>query len=397
VDLSEAIRAAPPPVAALGRAQDQRVDSEVGRLRSVLLHRPGSELSVIDEANAARMLFAEPVEVAQAQAQHDAFAATLRAQGAEIVYVEELLTELAADEHRRDRLLSMAMGGVSQAVRRQVAMLAPRRIARALIGGLRSSELAVADADRGDTWLLPPVPNLLFTRDPSTWIGATAMVGRMAANVRRGESTLVQALYELHPRFAHLKPAPPAAEGGDLLVAAPERLVVGISPRTSASRAHRLASTLVGRTAVTEVLTVQMPSGSGFHLDLVLGMVDRETFTVWAPARRTLRAHRWRATASGVSVCAVADPFSWLSGSGRVIEVGSPATERHGRAWDHGVNVLAVAPGVVVAYGDNDRANRQLAAAGIEVIAISGSALASGRGGPRCLSCPLSRDPIDGK
>lgn len=395
--LSEAIRAAPPAVAARGRAQGLRVDSEVGRLRSVLLHRPGSELSVIDQANAARMLFAGPVEVTQAQAQHDAFAATLRAHGAEIVYVEELLTELAADAHRRDRLLSMTMGGLSQSVRRQVALLAPHRIARALIGGLRTSELAVADVDRGDTWLLAPVPNLLFTRDPSTWIGGTAMVGRMATNVRRGESTLMHALYELHPRFAHLRPAPPVVEGGDLLVPGWERLVVGISPRTSASRAHRLASTLLGRAAVTEVLTIQMPRGAGFHLDLVLGMVDRETFTVWAPARRTLRAHRWRATTSGVAVCAVADPFSWLSSSARVIEVGSPATEQHGRAWDHGVNVLAVAPGVVVAYGDNDRANGQLAAAGIEVIALSGSALASGRGGPRCLSCPLGRDPLDGE
>jgi arginine deiminase len=396
VHFSEAIRAGAPTVAARGRVDYPRVDSEVGRLRTVLLHRPGSELSAIHRANAARMLFAEPVEVTQAQAQHDAFAATLRTHGAEIVYVEELLAELAADEHRRDRLLSMAMEGLGQSVRRRVALLAPRQIARALIGGLRRSDLALSGADGADPWLVQPLPNLLFTRDPSTWMGRAAMVGRMATGVRRGESTLMQALYGLHPRFGHLRPAPTVVEGGDLLVAAPGRLVVGISPRTSASRAHRLASTLLGRAAVTEVLTMQMPRGAAFHLDLVLGMVDRETYTVWAPARRALRAHRWRATTSGVSVCAVTDPFSWLSTSGRVIEVGSLATEPHGRAWDHGINVLSVAPGVVIAYGDNDRANSQLAAAGIEVIAISGSALASGRGGPRCLTCPLDREPLGG-
>jgi arginine deiminase len=171
--------------------------------------------------------------------------------------------------------------------------------------------------------------------------------------------------------------------------------MVGISPRTPASGCHRLATALLTAGAATEVLTVTLPRGAGFHLDLVVAMVDRQTFAVWAPIRRALRAHRWRATSVGVEVCAVSDPFSSLSASNRVIEIGSRDDERHGRGWDHGVNVLALEPGVVIAYADNHRANAQLAAAGVEVLPISGAELARGRGGPRCLSCPLLRDPID--
>jgi arginine deiminase len=392
VPLRDAIAAAEPTGAPRSGALDARVDSEVGRLRSVLVHRPGDELQAVNRANAERMLFTEPVDIEQARAQHDAFVATLRAHRVEVVYLEQLLAELAADQRRRDALLDAVLPDAPASVRHRLALLEASRIARALVAGMRERELPLSGT--GGAWLLQPLPNLLFTRDPSAWIGRGAIIGAMATSVRRRESTLLDALYRLHPRFAGAS-ASPGVEGGDVLVAGQGRIVLGISPRTTARGAHRLASALLLRRVATEVLTIEVPRGAGFHLDLVLGMVDRDTFAVWAPVRRALRAHRWQPTTSGVSVCAVADPFSWLSRSSRVIDIGSVKAEAHGRAWDHGINLLALAPGVVIAYADNDRANAQLAAAGVEVIALPGAALASGRGGPRCLSCPLNRDADD--
>jgi arginine deiminase len=383
VEAFDPARAAPPIAVTGAGASAPMVGSEVGRLRSVLLHRPGDELRAVEPANASRMLFAGPMDVEAARAEHDAFASTLRARGAEVLYVEDLLAEIAVDQPGRRALARLALPRAPASLHRRLELLAPHHVARALIAGL--------DAD--------PLPNLLFIRDPSAWVGPGVVVGTMATAVRAREASLIDALYRLHPRFAAAPawtdtlPVPTRVEGGDVLVTGEDRVVVGISPRTPASGCHRLATALLTAGAATEVLTVMLPPGAGFHLDLVVAMVDRHTFAVWAPIRRALRAHRWRATSAGVEVRAVPDPFSSLSH--RVIEIGSRDDERHGPGWDHGVNVLALEPGVVLAYAENHRANAQLVAAGVDVLPISGSELARGRGGPRCLSCPLLRDPDD--
>jgi arginine deiminase len=362
-----------------------RVHSEVGRLRSVLLHRPGAELRAIDAADAGKTLFSDPVDVEQAQAEHDAFAATLRERGVEVLYLEELLASVADDPRTGKRLLELALPRLPETEHRRLAGLDPRRLARALIEG----------SGRAD--VLGPLPNLLFVRDPSAWIGTGVAIGAMATMVRRREAWLMAALYALHPRFASSPvwtdgAAAPRFEGGDVLVAGDGRVVVGISPRTTARGAHRLAAALLRRRAAREVLTVTLPRGSGLHLDLVIAMIDHGTIAAWAPARHLLRSHRWRATSCGVAVCAVEDTFAWLSECSRIVEIDADEREHHGRRWDHGVNVLAVAPGVVVAFDDNARANERLASAGIEVQALEASALARGRGGPRGLSCPVARD-----
>jgi arginine deiminase len=376
------------------------VESETGRLHSVLVHRPGAELLAVDAANAGRMLFAGPVDLGRAQEQHDALVETLSAMGVEVLYVEELLTQALDDAERRRTLLDAVIGGARASLRRRLEGRAPRSIARALVGGLRESDLPLSPAGEGQTQILRPLPNLMFTRDPSVWLGPGVVVGEMATQARRREPRLFQALYRAHPRFAGAptwtsRPAwATPVEGGDVLVVGRGRVAVGISSRTSTSGAARLAATLLARGVAREVLSIRVPRGAGFHLDLVLSMVDRESFAVWAPARHALRAHRWQATSTGIAVAAVPDPFRWLARSGRIIEIGGGSPERHGRSWDRGINVLAVAPGVVVAYADNREANARLRAAGIEVIPVSGSALARGCGGPRCLTCPLSRAPL---
>jgi arginine deiminase len=370
----------------------------VGRLRSVLVHRPGDELREIDLVNARRMLFAGPVDLGEAQHEHDALASTLRGIGIEVLYLEEMLTEVLGDARRRERVLAAVLGSPRASVRSRLRGLPARKVARALIGGLRESDLPLAAAKHRRMRIVRPLPNLVFTRDPSVWIGPGVIVGEMATRARRPEPRLLEALYLLHPRFAglpswtHSPPSQSPVEGGDVLVAGRGRVMVGISSRTTMSGAARLATALLARGVAREVLSIQVPRAAGFHLDLALSMVDRETFAVWAPVRHALRAHRWQATSAGIAVAAVSDPFRWVSRSSRVIEIAGGSPERHGRRWDRGINVLAVAPGVVVAYADNREANARLRAAGIDVIPVSGTALGRGCGGPRCLTCPVWRD-----
>jgi arginine deiminase len=397
-DVSLAARLPPPgePTASTRPALPARVDSEIGRLRTVLVHRPGDELLAVRTANAARMLYIGPVEVRRAQAEHTALTDVLRGHGVEVLYVEQLLAEVIDDDRLgRHRALELLLGPAAAGLQLRLAGLPATGVARALIGGL------AIDARTPRARQPAPVPNLMFTRDTSLRIGRTVMVGAMRAAVRRREARLLDAVYRLHPRFAsgRLRTEAPSpnltVEGGDVLVAGRGRVVVGISPRTTASAAHRFATALLRNGIAGEVLTVQLPRRAGVHLDLAVTIVDRDTFAVWAPARRALRAHAWRATSSGVEVHAVADPFAWMSPSHRLIEIDGDARCGNGRAWDHGVNVLALSPGVVVAYADNVAANARLRAAGIEVLEVPGHALGRGCGGPRCLSCPIARDPID--
>jgi arginine deiminase len=341
------------------------VGSDVDRLRTVVVHRPGDELLAVPPGDPGAALFAAPMDIASAQAEHDRFAAVLRAHDVEVLYVEELLAEALAA--------------------RAIRSLRPERAAQALITGVAGAR---------------PLPNLLYTRDHAAWIGRGVVTGAMRQPARRREGELLAALYRTHPRFAG---APrwidrlaggACIEGGDVLLLGGGRLVVGVSERTTLVGAQRLAGAVLRAGVATEVLLLEVPPAAGFHLDLVLTMVDHGTLAFWGPARAGLRGRLCRMTPRGPLGSKLDDPVAWLAREARVVDVGDddvPATPA--RAWDHGTNVLAIAPGVVVAYAENTEANRRLRAAGIEVIAIAGAALAAGRGGPHCLSCPVRRDP----
>jgi arginine deiminase len=358
------------------------IRSDVDPLVTVLLHRPGAELRAVDPARPGAALFDGPADLLGTRREHDALTAALRERGVTVLHLERLLADVLAEPARRRELVERALPGHGADVRAAVVALPPARGARALIGGL----------DLDGRALLEPLPNLLYTRDCSAWVGGGALVGSMAAPVRRREGPLLEALYRTHPVFAGaaVHPGPVAPfEGGDVLVAGSGRVLLGLSERTSADGARAVAGTLLAAGEVEEVVTVGVPEGAGFHLDLVLTLVDHDTFAVWKPVRAALRGHRWRRSGATVTATPVDDP---LAGA-RVIAVDGDDAEAHGRPWDHGTNLLAIAPGVVVAYADNVRARERLEAAGITVVPVPGAALGAGRGGPRCLSCPVRRDP----
>jgi arginine deiminase len=347
------------------------VGSEVGRLRSVLVHRPGDELlAVARDPRAA--LFDEAVDPEAAAAEHDVFTAILRAHGAEVLLVEDLLAEALADPSG-----APAAVGAPALVDRS-----PRAAARALIAG---------DAELG----LQPLPNLMYMRDQSVWLDRGVAVGRMATPARARESRLLRALYGADPMFAT---APrwsdasgrPALEGGDVLALGSGRVVLAVTERTTRTGAERLVRALLAGEAADEVLVLRLPPVAGFHLDLAMTLVDTATLAIWAPLRRVLRGVVHRRSSTGIATRVVDDVLRWACDA--VIEIGDRDAPAHGRSWDRGVNVLALAPGLVVAYDDNERANDRLEQAGITVVPVPGRALAAGRGGPHCLACALVRE-----
>jgi arginine deiminase len=356
------------------------IRSDVDPLAAVLLHRPGAELQAVDPARPGAALFDGPADLFGTRREHDALTAALRKRGVTVLHLEQLLTDVLTDPARRGALVEGALPGHADDVRATVAALPPARGARALIGGLAIDGRA----------LLEPLPNLLYTRDCSAWVGGRALVGTMAEAVRRREGPLLEALYRTHRAFegAPVHPGPTTPfEGGDVLVAGCGRVLLGVSERTSEDGARAVVGTLLAAGEVEEVVTVVVPEGAGFHLDLVLTLVDHDTFAVWAPVRAALSGHRWRRRGAIVTATPVDDP---LAGA-RVIALDGADAEAHGRPWDHGTNLLAIAPGVVIAYADNIRAREQLEAAGITTVSVPGTGLGAGRGGPRCLSCPVRR------
>jgi arginine deiminase len=390
------------------------VDSEVGRLGTVLLHRPGPELARLTPRNNDSLLFDGIPWVGRAQEEHDGFAAALRDHGVEVLYLADLVTETLAVPAAREDLTEAVLSDVRlgdtlrAAVADHLADLDPAGLATVLMAGLAHEELRTGSGivyslmDRVD-FVIDPLPNLLFTRDSSVWVGPEAAVTSLAMPARRRETTLTHAIYRYHPRFADTplvySPDLEHLEGGDVLLLGPGVIAVGVGERTRPAGAERLARRCFARGLAHTVLIVPIAQERAtMHLDTVCTMVDVDAVVMYPNVADTLAA--WTVTAGDGGEPKISPPEPFLTAAAkalgmdtlRIIDTGLDPVTAEREQWDDGNNTLAIAPRLCVAYERNVETNAQLERHGIEVIRISGSELGSGRGGPRCMSCPISRD-----
>lgn len=417
------------------------VHSEVGRLRSVLVHRPDRALERMTPHNREAFLFDELVWVERAQQEHDDFVSAMRDRGVEVVYLRQMLIEAVEASHEaRDDLVARAVSAYTvgpslvQDLRAYLFGLPAERLADAVIGGLLISEVDGLDpaelaryslgavlAD-DDGFVLPPLPNSMFTRDSSAWLYDGVLLPPLFWHARRLEVVNTSTVYRYHPRFANADFRfwyPPdgdaerfavedlgqgiSLEGGDIMPIGNGCVLVGIGERSTVRMVEHIAHSLFAAGSANRVIACQLPQYRGYmHLDTVMTFVDRDAVTVYSPVIDQMKVYSVRPGARD-------DAFEITEESGfleavadaldvpqiRAIPTGGDSFQAAREQWDDANNLVAIEPGVVVGYSKNTHTNAALRAAGIEVIEIEGSELGKGRGGCHCMTCPISRDALD--
>ncbi len=393
--------------------QANGADSEVGQLRTVLVHRPGPELQRLTPRHRERVLLRALPWLSRARQEHDVLSQLLRDEGVEVLYLTELLQDSLEYQSARHEAIRLAVGdaGLGDELRDQLRShledLEPEVLAQVLVAGVSPQELKVGHGvvfellDRHD-FVLDPLPNLVFTRDSSLWIGDQIAVASLASERRRRESGLAALVYQHHPRFTGTKwlyrHDLEHLDGGDVLLLSPGVIAMGVGERTTAAGAERLARNVFDAGLAHTMLAVPMNQrGGNGHLDTVCTIIDVDSVIMHPAVAYSLTAHVITARGDGLRI---SRPQPFLEAAARamgierlrVIDTGTDAADP-GDQWDDGGNVLAIGRRVVVSHERNSTTNARLQDAGVRVIQVPGSELGSMRGGPRCMACPVSREP----
>ena len=416
------------------------VHSEVGKLRQVIVHRPELSLKRLTPDNHDELLFDDVLWVERAQWEHDQFVARMRERDVEVFYVQDLLGEAlaagSADQKRRliERVANEYTVGVSLAedVQSLLDGMAPDVLAKHLIGGLtvaesgldlgevKTTSLIAAAIDDPTIFVLPPLPNSLFTRDSSCWIYGGVSINPMYWPARRREAINMAAIYKAHPMFADGGFEfwyPPTGdddrfnvedfglaslEGGDVEIIGNGAVAIGMSERTQGRMIEQIARALFAKGAATRVIAAVMTKDRAhMHLDTVFTLLDRDKATAFPKVVEGIRSISIR-PGEKEGTLDVREDADFLSAVAdalgipklTVVATGGDAYQQQREQWDDGNNVVALEPGVVVAYERNTFTISKMREAGVEVVEIAGFELGKGRGGGHCMTCPIRRDPI---
>ncbi len=403
------------------------VFSETGTLKQVMLHRPGNELNRLTINNMSDLLFDDLIWLEQAQREHDEFAGILRREGCEVLYFNECLADVLEDKEVRKSLIKSVFmlecldRHLSEGLAEVFMDLPSIDLASHLISGyskkeasslFKSSLSLISKVENGGDFVIHPIPNLYFQRDPAITVGCGIVIGQMTYEVRRREPLYWKYITNHHPRFKGVNILfgdapdevwPHKVEGGDLLVLSDHAMAIGVSQRTAPTTVQRIGKKLAQNTPIRKIFAFEIPRERYcMHLDTVFTMVDKDAFTIFPTVISVLKVWEMDYDDNGI-LLSIKQAHQWKESIAnelgfdkiRVIEMkGKDQAETDREQWHDGFNVLALEPGKVVAYKHNTLCNDYLRANGVDVVEISGTQLGRGRGGPRCMSCPTDRAVI---